>query len=182
MSQTWSVLLPGPSLGKLVERPSGQIVAVNKAILHDIVPDFFCALDTALSLGARSKEGDWNYTMWQRLERLKPRLWIDHTIEDDWRRRGFGNTQSWDFRRDSTLLPWVPRPILKRSMFYAIMGCLMHGARVIHLYGCDLAGTTYFDSSQPFKDNVSSRWEIEGMRLYKLIDAAEEQGIVIGRR
>jgi len=181
LSTTWNVLLPGPSLAKLVARPQGEIVSVNKAILHEIVPDYFCGMDTALSLGARSKEGEWNYTMWQKLQRLKPRLWVDRTVLDDWRTRGFPNAEGWNYRHEPAL-PWVPWPLLKRSMFYAILGCLMHGAKTIHLYGCDFAGSRYFDNQSEHKDLVEERWKIEEMRLLKLMDAAEEQGIVIGRR
>lgn len=179
MTKLWNVFLPGPSLAKLTHRPSGEIVTVNAAIRHEIVGDYFAALDTPMGLGARSKPGEWNYDIWQKLVRVGPRVWVDQICQDDWRKNGFPNSESWDWHHAKALgLGWLP-PLMRRSMFYAILGCLIHGAKEIHLWGCDFEGTSYFDG--PGATTVD-RWPRESMRLEKIQEAAELEGIRIARR
>lgn len=171
----WNVLLPGPSLSKLTERPEGEVVSVNAAIRHPIVPDFFCALDSPLSLGQEADRRD--RPIYSFLEHQRPRIWTDPLNFEAWRKAGFPNLEGWDWRNHG--IPWLPK-LLHKTVFYAILGCLMHGAKRIDLWGCDMRGEEYFDG--PGDRWGDARWAQEGPRMEKVVEAALAQGIQIGRR
>lgn len=175
--RVWNILLPGPSLSKLTERPPGEVVSVNAAIRHEIAPDYFCALDGPLSLGAEAERESWNWAIWDRIKRLQPYVWTDPMNFDAWRRYGVNNLFGWKLMAPG--IPWFPRPI-KKTVFYAIQGAILRGAKTIHLWGCDMEGESYFDGPGDRWGEV--RWKLEGERLAKVVEAAQAQGITIGRR
>lgn len=178
MTKTWHILLPGPSLSKLTVRPEGPVVSVNKAICHEIQPDYFCALDSPLSLGAEADQGSWNWSMWDRLQRLRPWVWTDPLNFKLWHKYGYPQTEGWKW--DASGIPWWPAPS-KKTVFYAIQGAVLRGAKSIHLWGCDMEGDNYFDG--PAKGAWGdSRWKTEALKLYRVIDAAKEAGVTIARR
>lgn len=174
MNAPWSLLAPGPSLadafGRGVSLPAGPVVALNRAILGPVRADFWCCQDgphTWASLAPNVESG----LVW--CKDTQVRAWTEHGL-----RTWSHPADEQAFRERFVRNPKIAYTTL--TITTALARMIHYGAREVHLFGVDMAGTTYFagvDSKGRTPPVWAARWEEERKLLGIVMDQWRTQGV-----
>lgn len=167
----WAVLCPGPSLGgwEGFDAPLDQRIAVNNALEHPHAGTWWCKLDQPKTV---SKE------TWQAVARIRPTLIATQHMMKFWKQdKRIVNAY---FALDGK--DHIPYPF-HFSMVAAIQFAFWRGAETIRVYGCDLAGISYYGSREPVETWANKkRWNRERSVLKTLTDSLAEKGCEVELR
>lgn len=169
----WTILCPGPSLWEMdaIDAP-GPVVAVNVAIEHPTLADYWCVNDPIRVF--KSIIGDMT---WEECNEF-PIVWS--LRQDGWSAKGFrvhptGGGQ-WFHRK----MPHAYRGAcyINITMASALGRVLMHNPSKIDIYGCDMEGFDYGkkkDWLPIYRDEY--RWRVERKQIHRIADAFSETEI-----
>lgn len=182
LGTSWAIICPGPSLSlyKHFECDQGCLIAVNQAILSTI-PDWWAMIDEEVLEVV--------------MEKINISFFIDRTtlwIPEKWNERlNYGRIPSiFDRFKQETWKdldiemevgyrwPWK-----RKTVYTAIALAIKKGAKIIRLYGADMAGEGYFMGGLTNRrtEHGEARWQDERFWLYKIIDLCKQNGIELIR-
>ena len=170
-SAEWDILCSGPSLEHLDPdefRPVGPVVAVNYAVLAPVKVDFLCALDppTAFKL-----------EFFRNLPEVVVMCPERHV--EDWREIGLRTWQfpdAEDHFREMLIpkrCPDVDMASYTMTSMFPALGMAIHcGARILNIYGADMAGNDGFTAGievEKKSEKASDRrWALQREQLNEI--------------
>jgi len=162
----WAILCGGPSLNELdpeTFNPQGPVVAVNFAVTYPVRIDYLCALDGPPSFS------DWV------LEAIPKHVIVmcQGVNVEAWRKQGF---RTWHFPsrevefREQLIperCPDMSLAVYTQTSMFPALGVAIHcGARILNIYGADLAGSKggFAGYGKQDHDKTEEQWENRWVR------------------